>query len=72
MIELKPCPDCKSRAIGTVSVDLPFFNKTMFFIGCYECGCRTQLFAVRPSAVDAWNAGEDLYGRKKKPEALDG
>lgn len=60
MIELKPCPNCGSDKVGAVSVDV--FSATFYEIACYECECRTQLFIVKPSAVDAWNDRRWLLG----------
>lgn len=57
MSELKPCPFCGGKAIGTPSCK----PEWVYEIKCTDCGAKIKKLAICPScarreAIEAWNA----------------
>lgn len=56
MSELKPCPFCGGKAIGTPSCK----PEWVYEIKCTDCGAKVKKLAICPScarrkAIEAWN-----------------
>lgn len=53
--QLKPCPFCGSKDIGT-SYHLPMFGEDMlYFVVCNDCGAMSYHSRVEKRAIEAWN-----------------
>ena len=49
--ELKPCPFCGSKVVGTYRSD----NVDVWYVSCDICGVRTEGDTSKDTATAAWN-----------------
>ena len=54
--EIRPCPFCKSEAVGYYGDTTPFLTRGRYWIYCMRCEAQGPKAETRNDAIRKWNS----------------